>query len=246
MRLFDGSRAQFVNERKTHIGDRRAPVEISLAFHLHDDVLQHLCFVYIEVELLQDLMVIFQEFCRCEPHGNARFFGMVFDQMYRSVERAVDSSAVVVFTAEILSQRTFLKFRDVNGVGDKLFDSLSFFRRDRNDGNAEQRFHFVHIDRTAVCRDFVHHVERDDKRDIELQKLHREIEVAFDICRIHDVYYRVRLFVEDKITRDELFGRVGRHRINAGQIGDQSLGIAFDGSRFSVDRNAGKVPNMLV
>ena len=54
------------------------------------------------------------------------------------------------------------------------------------------------------------------------------------------------MLVKDELTADDLFARVRRQRIDAGQVGNARLGVITDSTVLAVDRHAGKVTNMLV
>ena len=51
---------------------------------------------------------------------------MVFDQVDDCMQTSVDCAAVIILVAEILPQRLFLVFCNVEGVPCQLIDSLVF------------------------------------------------------------------------------------------------------------------------
>ena len=54
------------------------------------------------------------------------------------------------------------------------------------------------------------------------------------------------MLVQDKLAAHNLFARVRRQGVNAGQVGNARLGMVADGTVFAVDRHAGKVTDVLV
>ena len=90
------------------------------------------------------------------------------------------------------------------------------------------------------------HIERDHHRDVHLEQLHREEEVAFDVRRVYDVDDRLRLFVEDEIARHDLLAAVRGHGINAGQIGHAGVRVAPHRAVLAVDRDAGEIADVLI
>ena len=92
----------------------------------------------------------------------------------------------------------------------------------------------------------VHHVECEHYRSLQCHKLQRQVQVALYVRRVNDVYYTVGLLFQNERARDNFFRRVGRKRIYAGKIRYKSVRAAFYRATFLVDRNAGKVTDMLV
>ena len=56
----------------------------------------------------------------------------------------------------------------------------------------------------------------------------------------------MRLLVEDEITRYYLFARVRRHRVYAGKVGDERVGVTLDSSVLAVDGDSGEVADVLL
>ena len=134
----------------------------------------------------------------------------------------------------------------MQGMVHQLADTLVACGANGNDRHAQQTLEQVDVNGAAVGRHLVHHVERDHHGAIELHKLQRQVQVAFDIGGVDDVDDGVGMLIQDKLAAHDLFTRVRRQRINAGQVGNTRLGMVADGAIFAVDRHAGKVTNVLV
>ncbi len=134
----------------------------------------------------------------------------------------------------------------MQGMVHKFLDTFSLCRRDRHDRQAEYRLHLVDIDGAAVAPDLIHHIEGQHHRDIEFHELHGEVEVALYIAGIHDVDDACRLLVEYELTRDYLFRRIRGEGIDAGEICDPRLRIAFYDTIFAVNGHAREIAYMLV
>ena len=115
------------------------------------------------------------------------------------MDAAVYSAVMVDRSAVILLYRLFLILRDMYGMGDKLINARVLHRRDRNHGYAEHRLHCIDVYGTAVSGKLIHHIERHDQRPLHLKKLHREVEIPLDICRVDYIDDSVRLFRKDEI-----------------------------------------------
>ena len=112
-------------------------------------------------------------------------------------------------------------------------------------GHAHALFQQLRVYPFAALFQNVRHVQSHDKRDIQLHQLRGEVEIALEIGRIDDVDDAVGTFVEDKIPRDHLLGRIGRKGINPGQIDDiDGLRSLFIDSLPLIDGDAGPVSHV--
>ena len=144
---------------------------------------------------------------------------MVGDEVDEAVNAAVECAAVrAIGRAEVHAAGMFTVACHVQRVLGKLADALILRGGDGHHRDAERRLERVHINRAAVFRKLIHHVEREHHRAVELHELEREVEVALDVRGIHDVDNRVRLLFQDELAAHDLFARVGRKRVNAGQV----------------------------
>ena len=138
-------------------------------------MLQHVRLIGIQCQLLQNQRVALDCLCRRKAHGKLRFFCMVLDQMDHRMDAAVHRTAVVAPVAKILLERMLLIFCNMDRMLHQLVHALIFCRRNRDNGHPEQRLHAVYIDRPVISDHLIHHVQRDQHRNIHLQKLHRQI-----------------------------------------------------------------------
>ena len=207
-RLDDGSVNQFLDKREPHVGDGGRSVHSGFFLHLHDDMLQGLFLILVEIELLEDTWISFDEFRGGKTLRDPGSFCVVVHEDHDTVQASVDRASTVVLITEVQTPRTFLVFRNVKGVVYQLVDTFVLRCRDGDDRNTELVLHLVDEDGTAVASYFVHHVQRDDHRNIELHELHGQVEVTLDICCIDDVDDAARLFVKDELTGDDLLGSI--------------------------------------
>ena len=87
----------------------------------------------------------------------------------------------------------------------KLVNALIFSRRYRNNWHPEHSFHRVYIYRSAVSRDLIHHIQRNNDGDLHFKKLHCKIQIPLNVGSVYDIDYTKRFFVKNKIPRYELF-----------------------------------------
>ena len=109
------------------------------------------------------------------------------------------------------------------GALHQLLYALAAQGGDLHHRHAERLLQLFRVQPVAVLFDGVHHVQGDDDGDVYLHDLRREIEVAFEVGRVDDVDDAVRLFVDDVVAGDDLFRRIGREGIDAGQVYDLDL-----------------------
>ena len=201
--------ADLLDKCEAHLRDRSGPVQSPLRFHLQHDVLQHLELVLIERQLLQDLAVALDGLAGSELHRKIRPERVILDQVPHRVNAPVHGSAVVMFPAEVLPERSLLVFCQMDRVLRDLLDALVLHRGDRDDRHAEQRLHAVDIDGPAVSADLVHHIEGHHHGHVHFQQLHRQIQVPLDIRGVHDINDRLRLLLQHEIAGDDLLAAVG-------------------------------------
>ena len=135
------------------------------------------------------------------------------------------------------------------GNGDRLIhqllDARALKRGNGDDGQSDLLLQKLGVDDVARLFHRVHHVERDDDGDVDLHELGGQIEVALEVGCIDDVDDARRLFIEDEVARDDLFGRIGRERIDAGQVDDlHGLLAALVCTHFFVHRDARPVADV--
>ena len=171
---------------------------------------------------------------------------VVLYQVHHAVEAAVHRAPVVVFAAEVVACGALLVAGHVDGVLHELVDALVGSRRNADHGDAEDALHFVDADGAAVAAHLVHHIERQHHRHVKLHQLQRQVQVALDVGRIDNVDKPPRGRVEYEFTGHYLLGRVGRKRIDAGQVGDGGLGVAADDSVLAVHGHAREIAYVLV
>ena len=102
-------------------------------------------------------------------------------------------------------------------------DAGALQRGDLNDLAADLLREFRGVDPVAALFHDVHHVDRHDHRNAELDELRGEVEVALEVRAVHDVQNRVRTFVDQVIPGDDFLQRVGGKRIDTGKVRDDHV-----------------------
>ena len=116
----------------------------------------------------------------------------------------------------------------------------------RLDRDAQHGFHLVDAHRAAVAAHLVHHVQRQHHWDVQLHQLHSQVKVALDVGGIHDVDDARGLFANDELAGHDLLAGIGRHGVNAGQIGHFGLRVALNRTALAVHSHAWEIAYMLV
>ena len=86
------------------------------------------------------------------------------------------------------------------GMTYQLVNALVFGCGNGNYRHTEHCLHSIHVDCALISDDLVHHIKRNDHRHIHFEKLHRKIQISFDIGSVNYIYYSFRLFIEHKIS----------------------------------------------
>ena len=245
-RFFYRRSAYVVDKTETHIRDGGAAVQPAFGLHLQDDMLDHLFFILLQLQLVDDQRVALDHLVGGKAHRQPRAAGVVLDQVADGVDAAVHRASVLRFVAEILPQGLFLIVRHVQRVVDQLLHAFVLGGGDRYHRHAQERLHLVYVHGAAVVGHFVHHVQRHNHGRVHFEQLHGEVQVALDVRGVRNVDDGARLFADHEIARYDLFARVGAHAVDARQVGHAGVGVPADGAVLAVDRYARKVSHVLV
>ena len=134
----------------------------------------------------------------------------------------------------------------VQGMAGDLLHAFAGRRADGDDRHAEHPFHAVYVHRPTVARELVHHVQRHHHGHAHLQALHGQVQVALDVRSVHDVHDAPRVLVDHEVATHQLLARVGRERVDAGQVGYQRVVMPANHAVLAVHRHAREVSHMLV
>ena len=155
-------------------------------------------------------------------------------------------AAVVRAVAKVLAQGLFLVLGDVDGVLHQFVHALVLRRGDRHHGHAQHAFHAVDVHRAAVAPHFVHHVQGHHHGHVHFQQLHGQVQVALDVSGVHNVDDGLGLLFQHEVPAHQLLAGIGRHGVNARQVGNQGVVVAAHRAVLAVHRHAGEVAHVLV
>ena len=191
-----------------HISDKRKPhccngcgtIQTAFFLHLLNDMLNHFLFILIQLQFFHNSGITFCQLAGCKSNRNIRFFRMIFNQMHDSVKTSVYSAALLIFTAKVCSPWLFLIFCHMNRMTYQLVDTFIFSCRYGNDRYSQHFFHLIHQDRTAIFPHFIHHIQCQNHGDIQFHQLHGEIQISFNIRRIHNINDSLGMLIQHKLT----------------------------------------------
>ena len=209
-------------------------------------MLEHFLLVLIEVELLENHMVALSQLAGRKSKRDLRPSGMVVNEMHNAMEAAVHGAVVILRVTKVRPAGALLILGHMDGVLHQLFNALVLEGGNGDDRNAQHLLHLVDTDGTAVFPHLIHHIERQHHGDAQLHELHGEVEIAFDVGGVHNIDDALRFFIQQKCPGHQLFAGVGRHGVNAGQVGDQGVLLAADGAVLAVNSDAGEVTHVLI
>ena len=198
------------------------------------------------MQLIKDQFIAFDQFGCRKTNRKVIVTGMILDQMGDSVKASVDGASVIILIAIIPAYRALLIVSHMDGMPDQLFDSFTAGCRDRNDRNSQECLQVIDPDGAPVSPHLIHHIEGDDHRYIHLQQLHGEVEISLDVGGVQNINDRFGLLVQDEVAGNQLFTAVRGHRVDAGQVRHQGVGMIADGSVLAADGNPGEIAHMLI
>ena len=96
-----------------------------------------LLFVLIKGQFLLHDRIPFDDLHRRETHRDPGSFRVVFNEVDNCMDTAVDSTAVIIAAAEVLTQRSFLITGDMDRVLDEFIDAFVLDRRNGDDRDTQ-------------------------------------------------------------------------------------------------------------
>ena len=210
VRLNDGLRTDVVDETEAHVGDGRGAVQPSFGFKLLQNVLDRALFINVKMKLFGNERIALGDFACGKTKRNAGLLSMILNEKHQAVQTAMYRPTMIVGRTEVVDCRCLDKPSGMQGVLNELFDALSSTRRNRHDRNAQQRFHFIDANGTAIGSHLIHHVQGQNHGTAEFHELQREIHVALDVGGVDDVDDDVRIVAKDELARDDFFVGVWR------------------------------------
>ena len=112
---------------------------------------------------------------------------------------------------------------DLNDGAEQGFDTHAALERRRHQGRTQQGGQHLQVQRVTTTLELVVHVECYHHRNIHIQQLGGQIEVALDVGRVNDVDDDVRCLFRQVLAHVEFLWRVARQRIGAWQVGQVEL-----------------------
>ena len=119
-------------------------------------------------------------------------------------------------------------------------------RGDLHDLAAQLTGQLRDVDLVAVLADDVHHVDGDDHGDAQLGELRGEIKVTLKVGAVDDVQNGIGALADQVVPGYDFLQRVGRQRVNAGQVGDDDIVMLLELAFLLLDRDARPVADELV
>ena len=148
--------------------------------------------------------------------------------------------------AEVLTAGALLVAGHMDGMIHQLADALALQSGDWHHRDPQPLFQFVDQHGTAVLPDFIHHVQSQNHRNVQLHQLHGQIEVALNVGGIHNVDDALGFLLQNKPAGHQLLTGVRRHGIDSGKIRDQGVLLAANNAVLAIHGDTGEVSHMLV
>ena len=232
-----------LDERISHVRQRRVAIQTVLRLHLHDAVLQQLPLVLIQHQPVGHALVALDELGGAEPGRQPQPLRVILDEMHHRVNAAVYRR---IRHAEVIDLGQHTVFSRLHRLIHQLGHALALGGGDGHHRDTQALRQLLHVDGAAVGAHLVHHVQRQHHGHPQLQQLQRQIQVALDIGGIHDVDDAVRLLVENVIPGDEFLLRVGAQGVNARQIHHRAILMTAHLAGFLIHRHTGEIAHVLV
>ncbi len=167
---------------------------------------------------------------------------MILNDVAYGMYAAVNGSC----RAEVYPARLARILGSLGNDAHELVNTVVFRGRYRHDGYAQPVGQLLDIDASVVAQKLIHHVKRKHHGLAHFYELEREIQVTFYIRRVNYIYYRIRLTVYYKISRDLLLAGIRADGVYARQI-DKVVALPADHlTDLMLYRYAGEIADMLI
>ena len=131
---------------------------------------------------------------------------------------------------------------DLDNLAEQVVDTLARTPFGGDDGHTEQRRELVAVELVAMFLELVEDVQRHHHRDVHVDKLGGEVEIAFQVGGVDHVEDDVGMFLYDMFADIEFFGRVGTETVGAWQINQiERVATKLEGAHLLVDGDAAVV-----
>ena len=101
---------------------------------------------------------------------------------------------------------------------DQNVKACPFSRRNRNHRDSEHLRKTMKVDLHASFFHNIHHIQCQDHRLAQLQKLQRQIKISLDIGCIYDIDNAIWLFIQNKISGNDFLTGIGTDGVDSRQI----------------------------
>ena len=236
---FHAFRDKLLYELITLGGDDGLRVVVQFLFAVHDVVLDVLYDLGIDVQLLYDLLVPFEDLDGIPADGVLGDYSL--DGLLNVRQ------GVLHRTAEDVGSLLHLALLGVAEHGQSAFlAAYVFLSADAHDFAAEAAAQFFQIIFVPSFADEVHHVDSHHHGNAQFRQLRRQVKVSFYIGAVNDIQYAVGAFLHQILSGNALFQRIGRKRIDAGQVLDHKFFVAFIKAFLFLNGDARPVAHVLV
>ncbi len=138
-------------------------------------------------------------------------------------------------------------FVNIDNYMEQLFDTLPATADRRQHRNSEQLAELYIIQHVSTGFQLIVHVQRNHHAHVHVNQLGGEIEITFQIGRIHHIDDDIRRFIDDVPTNIDFFGRVGREGIGSGKVDNtEMVTLEVKITLLCIYRNATVIAHMLV
>ena len=161
-----GAGAQLINELVTHIRQGRLPVGAQLLLHFLYDMAHHVDLVFRKLQLLHHGPVALHQLGGREARGNPQPLGVILHHVGQRVNRPMYGAG-----AEVHPFGPLLFLRCLQHDPDQLVHALVLTGGDGDHRHPDLLRKLLHVDGRPVIPDFIHHIQRDDHGEIQLDQL---------------------------------------------------------------------------
>ena len=157
--------------------------------------------------------------------------------MFVGLQELLYVSDAILYLVSIVDMQvtslTAAAFIDLNDGAEEFLHAGTVLKRSGHHGHTEQRAERLQVDMVATAFEFVIHIQGTHKSDVHIDKLCRQVEVAFQVGGIDNVDDNVWHFLRKVLTHIEFFRRIAREGISSRKVNQLEFVTEERGAGFS-------------
>ena len=138
-------------------------------------------------------------------------------------------------------------FKNLDDLVEQLVDAFAAASGGRHDRHAEEGAELVDVKLVAALLELVEHIEGHHHREVHVDELGGEVEVALEVAAVHHVEDDVGILLDDMLPDVQFFGGICAEGVGAGQVRKvEGVAAELKGAHLLIDGDTAVVADVFV